>query len=79
MDDVWCFETSTEEFAIYEIAELYARAQTRSGTAERNILKHCFEDSWQTIKTRMEVEGSIWYVWWMDGVRKYIWEHYVEE
>lgn len=29
-------------------------------------------ERWQSVKTKLETEGSVWYVWWMDGVRQHI-------
>ncbi len=30
------------------------------------------EYSWEEIQEKAAVDGSTWYVWWMDGVRKYM-------
>ena len=30
------------------------------------------KESWKSIKNKLETEGSVWYVWWMDGVRKFM-------
>jgi len=38
-----------------------------------NLLKNIFEEkSWKDLKEKLETEGSVYYVWWMDGVRKLI-------
>ena len=29
-------------------------------------------ESWESIVAKVKVEGSAWYVWWMDGVRTYM-------
>lgn len=29
-------------------------------------------EKWESIAAKAQVEGSTWYVWWMDGVRKYM-------
>lgn len=29
-------------------------------------------ESWDSIKEKLLTEASVWHVWWMDGVRKYI-------
>ena len=70
--DVWSFETPDENIACDMINNIYQKALKRSGTKERNILKDCFEDGWDTIKEKFEVEGSVWYVWYMDGVNQHI-------
>jgi len=74
--DVWKFETGIEEYAIDLMGNLYQQGLTRQGIKARSILKDCFEDDWKTIKERLEIEGSCWYVWQMDGVRKFI-ENYL--
>ena len=33
-----------------------------------NFLKRIWNESWSSIKEKLEAEGSTWYVWWMDGV-----------
>jgi len=58
------------------INELYTRAIENKSVYARNVLKRCYGDSWDTIKERMEVEGSCWYVWYMDGVNEYIRLHF---
>lgn len=29
-------------------------------------------ESWEDVVAKFKVEGSTWYVWWMDGVREYM-------
>ena len=69
--DVWELESQKEKMACDNINFLYEQA--RSGkVGARNILKKCFDDDWDTIKEKMEAEGSIWYVWYMDGVHRFM-------
>jgi aspartyl aminopeptidase len=72
MDDVWKLETPEQDEAIDYINFLYHQATEYRSVSARNFLKRLYEDSWETIKERMEAEGSIWYVWYMDGVNKLI-------
>jgi hypothetical protein len=72
MDDVWKLETPEQDEAIDYINFLYHQATEYRSASARNFLKKLYEDSWETIKERMEAEGSIWYVWYMDGVNKLI-------
>ena len=60
-------ETQDEMFACDVINSLYEQARAGKVSA-RNKLKKLYDDDWDTIKERMEVEGSVWYVWFMDGV-----------
>ena len=72
MDDVWKLETPEQDHAIDYINFLYHQATEYRSVSARNFLKKLYEDSWEAIKERMEAEGSIWYVWYMDGVNKLI-------
>jgi len=72
---VWKLETPNEEMACYIVNDLYTQARAGK-TRARNILKKCFYGNWNDIKEKMETEGSVWYVWYMEGVgnfmRKYL-------
>ena len=76
MNDVWKLETSEEEEACETINFLYQQATENRRVYARNILKRLYGDSWKTIKKRMETEGSVWYVWYMDGVSKLLNKNY---
>lgn len=71
ISDVWKLETPNEEMACNIINNLYEQAINGKVSAH-NLLKKCFEDDWNTIKERFNTEGSVWYVWYMDGVRKFL-------
>jgi hypothetical protein len=62
MDDVWKLETPEQDAAADCINFLYRQATEYRSVSARNFLKKLYEDSWETIKERMEAEGSIWYV-----------------
>jgi hypothetical protein len=70
--DVWKLETLSQEQASNEINWLYEQATEHRSTRARNILKSLYDDDWQTIRERMETEGSVWYVWYMDGVNELV-------
>jgi hypothetical protein len=74
--DVWELETSEEQEACNTINYLYERATKYRQVYPRNVLKRLYGDSWETIKERMKTEGSVWYVWYMDGVRNLINKNY---
>lgn len=67
--DVWELETPAQDWASDTINMMYEDAR-KGSVGKRNFLKRLYEDNWDTIKNRMEAEGSIWYVWYMDGVNK---------
>jgi len=43
------------------------------GASQRAYLRKLWDgESWQDIKRKLLTEGSVWYVWWMDGVRQHL-------
>jgi hypothetical protein len=69
--DVWKLESTAQEQASDVINYLYEKA--REGKVyPRNVLKRVYGNNWDTIKERMDTEGSCWYVWYMDGVNRYL-------
>ena len=75
MYDVWKLETAQQEEACETINFLYEQAKAGK-VYPRNVLKRLYGDSWETIKERMETEGSVWYVWYMDGVNNLLNKNY---
>jgi len=58
----------------YFLSELIEDAKL-GGSEEDIALIRSFwgnENSWEEIQERAAAEGSVWYVWWMDGVRAYL-------
>jgi len=72
-------ETDLQDQACNEINHLYDLAIANGGGSvyARNVIKKCYDDSWNEIKKKMETEGSVWYVWYMDGVNRYIQRHFI--
>jgi hypothetical protein len=71
---VICLESAMEQDYSFFLSELIEEAK-EGGTEEeiefiRSLWGHQY--SWDAIKEMAAVEGSTWYVWWMDGVRAYI-------
>jgi hypothetical protein len=49
------------------------RAFKFEGVSERAYLRRLWDgESWKSIKEKLMTEGSVWYVWWMDGVRQHL-------
>lgn len=72
MDDVWNLETSEEKQAIEEL-NLVMEFAMNGDIKFQNILRKVWDnESWKSIKEKLETEGSVWYVWTMDGVRNWI-------
>ena len=70
--EIWNLETEDEEVAMDmlrpEIDEAF-----KGNVDAQNFLRGLWDgESWESIKKRLEAEGSTWYVWWMDGVHAYM-------
>jgi len=65
---VWKLETASEDVASEELNRVITMALKGHQPAIQCLLKVWRGDTWQTIKERVQVEGSCWYVWYMDGV-----------
>ena len=61
-----------EEDASLDLTLLAGRALKFEGVCERAYLKKLWGEPWLSIKAKLQVEGSCWYVWWMDGVRQHL-------
>ena len=73
LTDVWTLEAPEEEMAIDELNMIIERAFEFKGTSERAYLRKLWDDeSWKSIKAKLMVESSDWYVWYMDGVRQHL-------
>lgn len=71
--DIWSFESKEEEYAALELQQDFIDPALEGDTDAQNYLSNLWDgESWEQIKKKLEIEGSTWYVWFMDGVRKYI-------
>jgi len=69
--DVWTLETPDEELAAEDLNIVVAAALDKDSRA-RNYLRKLWDgESWKSIKEKLLTEGSVWHVWWMDGVRQH--------
>ena len=74
MTDVWQLENQ-EQIAASEDLNIIIELALAGNRKFQNYLKRLWGDSWQTIKERINTEGSVWYVWYMDGVNQHIANH----
>lgn len=72
LTDVWTLETPSEEAAIDSLTFIVDRAIEGNRKAQSYLRKLWDGESWASIKGKLLVEGSSWYVWWMDGVRRHL-------
>lgn len=74
LTDVWTLETPDEEMAATDLNRVVERAFQFSGVHDRAYLRRLWDmESWKSIKAKLQVGSSTWYVWWMDGVRQHLW------
>ena len=72
MTDVWQLENEQQTDASEDL-NIIAECAYSGNKEDQGYLKTLWpECNWQTIKKRLATEGSIWYVWWMDGVNQHI-------
>ena len=70
LTDVWQLENS-QEIVASEDLNIIIEIALAGNRKLQNYLKRLWGDSWQTIKKRVNTEGSVWYVWYMDGVNQH--------
>lgn len=70
INDVWDLE-SPDEKVTSDILSGYCSVALDGNKVNQQFLRGLWDnESWESIKKKLETEGSVWYVWWMDGVRK---------
>ena len=69
---VWALESTGEEVASTDLC--YITEQALAGDANlQDYLSELWDgESWESITDKLETEGSVWYVWWVDGVRQHL-------
>ena len=78
MDNIWKLESEEQDAAadnLNIIIETALEGKATFGSPTRacqDYLKTLWSDTWQTIKERLNIEGSCWYVWYMDGVNQHL-------
>ena len=70
MNDVWTLESDQEIAASDDLSRI-ADFAIAGHCKSQNYLKKLWDESWPSIKEKLLTEGSVWCVWWMDGVRQH--------
>lgn len=82
--DVLTLESIDEQWAIFDLNKIIDRAinfdlpyNRKFSFGDRmNVIKYLKSlwqgESWERIKMKLGTEGSVWYVWWMGGVRQHL-------
>lgn len=70
--DVWQLESKDEEFASQMLSQIVDKALEGDETQQKFLSELWDGEGWDSVKAKVLTEGSTWYVWWMDGVRKFM-------
>ena len=79
LTDVWTLETGDEEAASEDLNFIIANAMGRVKNSFDNRMQHIKYlrtlwdgESWESIKKKLSTEGSVWIVWYWDGLNQHI-------
>ena len=71
MTSVWQLENQ-EQMAASEELNIIIEIALAGNRKHQNYLKKLWNEKWPFIKEKLLTEGSVWYVWYMDGVNQHI-------
>jgi uncharacterized OB-fold protein len=70
--EVWQLESPGEEYAAQILSNIAQRA-IDGDKDEQAYLRSIWDgEPWEKIEKKLQTEGSVWYVWWMDGVHNFM-------
>lgn len=73
--DVWVLEGEKEQRAS-DVLDMVCTLAMEGDKGEQKTCETVWDEKWSSIRSKLrdmeEKGGSIWYVWWMDGVRKFM-------
>ena len=71
---VWCLESPSEEMYSFMLSDWIQEVIDNPSEEAIAAIRALWDNdtSWETIVRRFNTDGSVWYVWWMDGVRTYM-------
>jgi hypothetical protein len=73
MGDVIQLESAEEEYYSFSLSTwISATIESQDEVSKQAICTLWEDEAWDEIVEKFGVEGSTWYVWWMDGVRTYM-------
>lgn len=68
--NVICLESSKEEIYSFHLHQMIEAAiESKDQNLIDEIRSFWDGESWESILNKYGTEGSVWYVWWWDGVR----------
>ena len=72
LTDVWKLETESQDIASESLSIICEEALNGSKPAISYLIDIWDGEEWESIKSKLQTEGSDWYVWWMDGVNNHL-------
>jgi hypothetical protein len=72
LTDVWELETDGQNIASEDLNFIIDCAINGNRKAQNYLKKIWDNESWPSIKDKLQTEGSVWYVWYMDGVNQHL-------
>lgn len=76
LTDVWELETPDEKAAEADLRDIVDAAFEGDTTAQEYLRLLWTNESWESIKAKLETESSAWYVWYMYGIRQHLKNNY---
>jgi hypothetical protein len=71
--DVWTLTNADQDFASEDLNLIINQAMKFGGASARAYLRKLWDnESWASIKAKLQVESSAWVVWYMDGVNAHL-------
>jgi hypothetical protein len=70
--DVWKLETPSQDYAADDLWHIEDAAMKGDRKAQNYLKKLWDNEKWDSIKKKLQTEGSVWYVWHMDGVNQHL-------
>jgi hypothetical protein len=66
-------EAVSDVWTVWNDLNRIANDALKGKVSAKNYLRKLWDnESWISIKKKLETEGSIWYDWWMDGVNHHL-------
>lgn len=71
-DEIQLESVEQEDASYILMQDIELAEQTKDPEAIAEIRALWDDEPWEDIVAKARVEGSTWYVWWMDGVRAFL-------
>ncbi len=69
---ITCLESADEEYYSFSLSTWINETIESDCEESKAAIRQLWDgEEWDSIVAKVNVEGSAWYVWWMDGVRTY--------